>query len=176
MHGTEILRAESPCRENGYDALVTDKKGLFLVISVADCIPVLFHDPVKKVVAAAHAGWRGTAAGIVVGTLDKMKSDYGCDPRDILAFIGPCIGFDHFETGEEVALQFDGNLTRYDTFKKKYFVDLKAANRQQAIGEGVLPDHVETCGYCTFQDEKLFFSHRRDKGLTGRMVAVIGMR
>lgn len=176
VHGCEILKAENPCRENGYDALITDKKGLFLVISVADCVPVLIHDTYKHVVAAVHAGWRGTVSEIVFKTLQKMISEYNCRTENMKAYIGPCLSFDHFEVGDEVADHFSGNFKRFDSSKKKYFVDLKAANQEQLMRTGVAKSNIEVSGYCTFCEEKMFFSYRRDKGNTGRMVAVIGMR
>lgn len=176
VHGSEILNAEKACRENGYDSLITNKKNLTLIVSIADCTPILIHDPIKNVIAAIHAGWRGTVSQIVLKTIEKMKSTYFTDPKDCKMYIGPCIGFDHFEVGEEVAAHFQGNLKRLDTSNGKYFVDLKAANKLQGLLAGILENNIEVSEFCTFCEENLFFSHRRDKGNTGRMIAVIRLR
>jgi YfiH family protein len=176
VHGCEILKADNACRENGYDAIITDKRNLTLIVSIADCTPILIHDPVKNVIAAIHAAWRGTVSQIVRKTLEKMGTDYGIQPQNCLMYIGPCIGFDHFEVGKEVAEHFSGNLKRFDTSNEKYFVDLKKANKIQGMMAGIPEQNIEISDLCTFCEENLFFSHRRDKGNTGRMIAVIRMR
>lgn len=176
VHGSEILKAENACRENGYDALMTNRKNLTLIVSVADCTPILLHDPVKEVIAAVHAGWRGTVSEIVGKTIRRMQTEYDSNPADCKMFVGPCIGFDHFEVGNEVAEQFSGNLKHFDTFKKKYRVDLKTANKYQGLSAGIQERNIEVSDYCTFRDEHLFFSHRRDNGNTGRMIAVIRIK
>lgn len=175
VHGCEILKAENPCRENGYDALITNRKNLFLVVSVADCIPILIHDPKKEAVAAVHAGWRGTASNIVLKTLQALQSNYGSAPEDCLIYIGPGLCQPHFEVGDEVAAHFSDNHKHFDTSLRKYFVDLKNANRDMALSFGVAEKNIEVSKKCTFCEENMFFSHRRDKGHTGRMAAVIGM-
>lgn len=176
VHGNEILKTENPCRENGYDALITNKNGLTLVVSVADCVPILIHDTSKDVVAAIHAGWKGTVSEIVYKAILKMKMEYGCSSGNLKIFIGPCIAYDHFEVSEEVAIQFPSEVKKTIVGTNKWLVDLKSANKEQAIRAGVSEKNIEVSGYCTFRDENLFFSHRRDKGNTGRMVAVIGLR
>lgn len=176
VHGCEILKVENACRENGYDALITNKRKLTLIVSIADCTPILIHDPVKNVIAAIHAGWRGTVSEIVLKTIRKMKSDYLTEPNDCKMYIGPCIGFDQFEVGDEVAAHFQGNLKRLNTSNGKYLVDLKTANKNQALLAGISENNIEVSEFCTFCEENLFFSHRRDKGNTGRMIAVIRLR
>jgi len=176
VHGCEILRAENACRENGFDAIITEKKNLTLIVSIADCTPILIHDPIKNVIAAIHAGWRGTVAEIVLKTIERMKMEYQSNPKDCKMFVGPCIGFDRFEVGNEVADQFSGNLKRFDSSNNKYFVDLKSANKTQGLKAGIEEKNIEVSEYCTFSNENLFFSHRRDNGNTGRMIAIIRMK
>lgn len=176
VHGCEILNAEKACRENGYDALITNKKNLTLIVSIADCTPILVHDPIKNVIAAIHAGWRGTVSEIVLKTIEKMKCEYFTKPKDCKMYIGPCIGFDHFEVGPEVATHFQGNLKRNSSSNDKYYVDLKSANKNQGLLAGILENNIEVSELCTFCEENLFFSHRRDEGNTGRMIAVIRLR
>ena len=176
VHGCEILKVENACRENGYDALITNKRNLTLIVCIADCTPILVHDPIKNVIAAIHAGWRGTVSEIVLKTIHKMKSEYFSNPTDCKMYIGPCIGFDHFEVGIEVAAHFHGNLKRTGTYNDKYFVDLKSAIKNQGLLAGIPENNIEVSELCTFCEENLFFSHRRDKGNTGRMIAVIRMK
>lgn len=175
VHGKEILFATAPGRHEGYDAIITNVKGLYAVVSVADCTPVLVYDPKNKAIAAIHAGWRGTAQEIVAHTMGKMKSEFGTQGEDCLAWIGACIGYEHFEVGEEVAIRFPKTFQRYDAERKKYFVDLKSANLFQLEQHGVGKNNVEISSYCTISDNDRFFSYRKEKGLTGRMIAVMGM-
>jgi polyphenol oxidase len=176
VHGNKILVTDSPCISEGYDAFVTDKPGVFLVISIADCTPVLIYDTKNKVVAAIHAGWKGTAGNIVLKALQQMQQDYKTKGSDCIAYVGACISFDSFEVGEEVAEKFSVSEKRFDTGKQKYFVDLKGANFRQLTDFGLKPDNIEVSPYCTYQDNTLFFSYRKGKGQTGRMMAVIGLK
>jgi YfiH family protein len=175
VHGTQVLTVHEPVITEGYDAMITNKKNVYLSVSVADCVPVLIFDKKNLAVAAIHAGWRGTAGHIVAKALQQMKQEYNSDASGCYAFIGACIGYDAFEVGTEVAEQFA------DPFKKKagndkFFVDLKSANAQQLIDFGIPKNHIEILPYCTKQNNDLFFSHRYEKGVTGRMMAVIGIK
>ncbi len=176
IHGAEILHAQNPQITEGYDAQISNTKGLFLVVSVADCTPILIHDEKENAVAAIHAGWRGTVSNIVGNTLAKMKATFGTEGKNCKAFIGACIGYEQFEVGEDVAAHFDKVFKRFDTDKQKYYVNLKAANREQLLRFGVLPQNIEISNYCTSANNDLFFSHRKEKGNTGRMMAVIGLK
>ena len=175
VHGTDVLVVEKPGSSEKYDAQITNKPDVFLVASIADCTPVLIYDPVHKAVAAVHAGWRGTVGGIVSKTLAKMHEAYGTLGSDCKAFIGACISYKNFEVGDDVAQHFDAALKRFDPGKQKWFVDLKAANKAQLLAAGLKPEHIEVSDYCTVENNDLFFSHRKEKGRTGRMMAVIGM-
>ncbi len=175
VHGNEVFVADAPIITEGYDALITNKPNVFLAISIADCTPILICDTKNKAVAAIHAGWKGTVAAIVSITLQKMNTVYGTNGADCVAYVGACIGYSNFEVGEEVALHFDKAFKRYDEQKQKWFVDLKAANKQQLLDFGVLSQNIEISNYCTVKDKELFFSHRRDKGVSGRMMVVIGI-
>ncbi len=176
VHGIDIYTADSPIINEGYDALITNKAGLYLSVSIADCTPVLIYDKTNKAVAAIHAGWKGTVAEIVRHTLDKMHELYYTKGADCAAYIGACIGYDNFEVGEEVAMHFDASFKKFDGIKQKWFVDLKSANKKQLMDCGLPSENIEISAYCTVKDEELFFSHRRDDGKTGRMMAVIGMK
>ncbi len=176
VHQNKVQVVERPGRTEGYDAQITNKRGVFLTVSVADCTPVLIHDERNDAVAAVHAGWRGTTMGAVTNTLKQMKRVYGTNGRFCKAFIGPCISFDVFEVGEEVAVNFDAAYKRFDEEKKKWFVDLKEANKRQLLDFGISSGQIEISEYCTVKNNDLFFSHRKEKGKTGRMLAVIGLK
>lgn len=175
VHGDKVLLVNGPGNHEGYDAQITNRKNVFLAASIADCTPVLIHDEKNGAVAAIHAGWRGTAAQIVSKTLAQMNAHYGTVGGDCKAFIGACIGYAHFEVGEEVAAHFDAPLKRFDGGRQKWFVDLKGANAAQLKAFGIPAENIEITERCTVNDNALFFSHRKEQGKTGRMMAVIGL-
>ncbi len=176
VHGNKVLLVNEPITSEGYDALITNKHNNYLAVSVADCTPILIHDEKQNAVAAIHAGWKGTIGKIVSNTLHEMQNHFGTEGKDCKAFIGVCISYSNFEVGEEVAEKFDNAFKRFDAEKQKWFVDLKNENQQQLLDFGVLPQNIEISDYCTISNNDLFFSHRKEKGKTGRMMAVIGMR
>lgn len=176
VHGNEVLIVNEPVTNEKYDAQITKKPNVFLAVSIADCTPILIHDEKENAVAAIHAGWKGTAENIVSNTLHKMQEAFGTKGENCKAYIGACIGYENFEVGNEVATHFDASIKRFDEQKQKWFVDLKEANSEQLIGFGVLKENIEISTYCTVKNNDLFFSHRKEKGVTGRMMAVIGIR
>lgn len=145
------------------DALITAQPGLLLTIRTADCIPVLIADPVRRAVAAIHAGWRGTVSGIAGKTVKKMMESFSSDPADLIAAIGPGIGKCCFEVGPEVAAHF----ATYEGH-----VDLAAANRLELVAAGL--SRISIGAPCTCCNVALFHSFRRDKTLS-RMVSAIGI-
>jgi YfiH family protein len=174
VHGDQILLAEAPGRYEGYDALITNRPGVFVAVTIADCTPILICDPVSRAVAAIHAGWKGTVARIVEKTLETMSRHFGTAPRDCLAYVGACIDECSYEVGEEVGKQFDAPFARFDQASGKYFVDLKAANAAQLEGAGFSRENIEISPFSTVLHNEDYFSHRKEKGVTGRMTAVIG--
>lgn len=176
VHGSEVLTATGPVRANGYDALVTNQPGLLLAVSVADCVPILVYDPQNQAVAAIHAGWRGTVAGIVEKTIRQMAVEFGTEGRDCAAYVGTCISAAEYEVGEEVAAEFAPQFKHWDATRGKFRVDLKAANAAQLLAVGVPETRVEVSPFCTVQHNADYFSHRADGGVTGRMLAAIGLR
>ncbi|MGQ0628414.1 MAG: peptidoglycan editing factor PgeF [Phycisphaerales bacterium] len=159
------------------DALVTDDPGVVLCMRTADCAPVLMADGSGRVVAAVHAGWRGVIAGVAARAAEVMEREFSAPCRR--AVIGPCIGADAFEVGAEVVEAFragfgeDPSVWRARSDGKGH-VDLQRALRVQLERAGVAV--VEACGGCTVSQPGLYFSHRRDRGVTGRMAALIGVR
>ena len=114
VHGDQIRIVEAPGGAEGFDALVTNVPGILLAVSVADCTPILIYDARRKAIAAIHAGWRGTVAGIVAKTLECMQSTYGTQGADCFAFIGACIDACSFEVGDEVATEFADTYKQFD--------------------------------------------------------------
>lgn len=158
------------------DALVTDRRGLTLGMATADCVPVLFADPVSGVVAAAHAGWRGVVGGVLEATVETMVQRFGVDPRELRAAMGPCIGPCCFEVGEEVAAQFARfPKTVLRGMRPKPMVDLPAAVLQVLRGCGLAEANLAESGLCTRCHPELLFSYRRDGEATGHHLSVIGL-
>jgi len=163
---------------NETDAVITNMKGVCLAIKTADCVPVLVYDLKQKVVAAIHAGWRGTVQGIVLKTINLMTEEFGSKPSDLFAGIGPSISPEVYEVGEEVwrlfAPEFYHAADPSETDKR--LLDIWSANFKQLILAGVPPDQIEVAKICTFSDPDRFFSARRDGQQTGRMATGIMLR
>lgn len=164
------------------DGLVTDIPGVPLTVFGADCLTVLLYDPVRQVIGAVHAGWRGTALGIVGCAVEKMKSDYGCDPRDVLAAIGPGISRCCFETDEDVPKAMletygDGAAQFVDRLENgKYKVDLKGLNLLRLKLSGVVVTNVDTSPDCTMCHPEKYWSHRTTGGRRGSQASLICLR
>ena len=161
------------------DALVTNEPGVTLVTHYADCTPLLFADPEKKVIALAHAGWRGTVEKIGEATVDVMVEQYGCDPTDIIAVVGPAIGSCCYEVDTPVFERF-ASLTELKPayFTKslghgKYLVDLKETNRRMLLEAGLLSINITISDVCTKCNSGLLFSHRASGGKRGGLIAMM---
>lgn len=165
----------------GVDALVTDVPGLPLACFYADCVPVFLLDPVRRVVALAHAGWKGTVARIGLKTVQKMSAVFGTDPKDCLAGIGPSIGPCCYEIDGGVLEQFEGSFPYWEDLvvpvgPGKWRLDLWQANKRTLAKAGLLNKNIEVAGLCTFCLNKLFFSYRSQGGTTGRMASLIMLK
>jgi YfiH family protein len=176
VHDSKIRQVQEAGQWEGYDAFITNKEGVILSVTIADCCPVLVYDPVHKAVGAAHAGWKGTVEEIATKMLLKMRDAYGTRPADCWAYIGTCIGADDFEVDADVADHFEATYKWWKPVTKKYHVDLKTANGDQLLRLGVSAGQMEYSTFSTVADNDRYFSHRAEKGKTGRMLAVIGVR
>lgn len=176
VHGISILHATEPGRFEGYDALITNQPGLLIGVTVADCTPILIYDHQNQAVAAIHAGWKGTSGGIVTKTLEAMQQRFGTSAEQCYAYIGTCIDQQSFEVGPEVAQKFSPAFKRDDMRSGKSFVDLKAANAHLLIDFGIPVTQIGVSIYSTVINNEDYFSHRAEKGQTGRLLAVIGLR
>ena len=163
------------------DALITQEKGVCLCVSTADCTPILLYDRKQQVIAAIHAGWRGSVNYIIRKTLEQMNRLYNTQGEDIFAAIGPCIGFDAFEVGDEVYDAFKQNdfpmeyISGWKPETHKWHIDLQMANSVQLIDFGVPTEQIDICDICTFTHYEKFFSARRLGIKSGRILSGIFM-
>lgn len=164
------------------DGLLTDVPGITLVTQFADCVGLLFYDPVKRVIAASHAGWRGTVGKIGAETVDRMCTEFGCRACDIRVGIAPSIGPCCFEVDrpvyDEIAKLDIPDLQSFikDDRNGKYHIDLWGINRATLTAEGVLPEHISVTDLCTKCLHDDFFSHRFTKGERGNLAALIALK
>jgi len=157
------------------DALITHKKGIVLTILTADCVPVLLYDKEKEVVAAVHAGWKGTKAQIVAKTVLKMKNIYGCDPTKIIVGIAPSIGRCCYEVDGDVAEYFFDTPEGFTHVGEKFMLDLPFINKKQLLDVGVSESNIEMSDVCTACEVERFFSYRKEQGCSGRFMSMIGL-
>jgi polyphenol oxidase len=175
VHGLAVRVVTAAGGAEGFDAQITNQAGILLAVSVADCTPILVYDTKNRALAAIHAGWKGTCGELVLKSLKTMSEQYGTKARDCFAYVGTCIDECSFEVGPEVAAQFDPAFKRPDPGRDKYFVDLKKANAAQLIRFGIPENQLEISPYSTVLHNEDYFSHRKEKGITGRMMGFIGL-
>jgi len=185
VHGTDALvvdRALTPADrfQGGWDALVTDQPGIMVAVRTADCVPVLVHDPTRRVVAAIHAGWRGAIAGIVPKTIALMESRFGSSPEHLRMSIGPSAGACCYEVDEPVLDRLrqefqDWEKVVRDRRAGTARLDLKTLIREQAQAAGASRGSITVVNLCTICHEDLFFSYRREGKVIGTMVSAIGL-
>jgi YfiH family protein len=200
------LVSKFPAQTPHADAAVSARAGLLLGIQTADCVPILLADVHRRVVAAIHAGWRGTLARVAAKTLGRMRLEFGTRPEDVLAALGPAIGLCCYEVGREVAQAFSAQFERAEEWFEGPFerlatgeqpnplpwltmmppghepppervrLDLRAANRWQLVDAGVNPRNIAVSALCTGCRTDLFFSYRKEGAGAGRMMSLIGIR
>jgi YfiH family protein len=195
---------QMPAQPLAGDGIVTNAPGLVLAVQTADCLPVILADQKRRAVGVFHAGWRGTVKRIVEKGVGEMRKHFKSDPPDLVAAIGPGVQACCYEVGEEVRTKFEaqfayaGSLFRQvkesDPVREKYpllfltarapghselpvklFLDLVEANRRQLLDAGVMAKNIEAVGPCTACHTELLFSFRAEKGVTGRMMAAVGI-
>jgi polyphenol oxidase len=192
----------APTKQCKGDAVATKTPGLLLGVRTADCAPVLVVDPIKRVAAAIHAGWRGTLQRIVAKSIGQMQMEFGCNPADLLAAIGPTIGGCCYEVGTEVASQFAAKFTNASEFfdelrtgdepnplqwlnmmppghqppPKNVILNLPKANKLQLLEAGLPEKNIHVTNLCTSCDVDQLFSYRKERDRSGRLLSVIGIR
>ena len=190
-HETKVLKVGTKDRGKGItkdrdyegiDALITDEKGIILSCFSADCVPILFYDPIHKAVGACHSGWRGTKGKILQNVVEEMRKHFSSNPAEILVAIGPSICKEQYVVSEDLALSFleDYPDLGEDTAspiqrisKDKFQLDLWDLNRRIALDCGIKEEHISISGYCTMENPELFFSHRYSQGKRGLQGAFI---
>jgi YfiH family protein len=174
----ETMRPGGRRRERLFraDAAVTDARGVYFMLTFGDCVPLLFADRRHGVVAAAHAGWRGTAGSIGPAVVRAMRKQFGCDPADIVVGIGPSIGPCCYAVGAQVVETFRnrGAIHQLECRDGLAYLDLWASNERQLTDAGIMPGSIENARLCTSCRTDLFFSHRAENGSTGRFGLCIG--
>ncbi len=177
---SDRLHVVSPPRESGQwtarpegDALLSSETGVLVGVRTADCLPLLLVDPRARVVAAVHAGWRGSAKRIAAKSVEKLRDQFGARPEDIQVLIGPGIGPCCYEVGPDVAAEFDGAVSRREG---RVCLDLVTANRTQLADAGVPEAQIHAAEMCTGCIAEQFYSYRREGAQAGRMLAVVGIR
>ena len=190
-HETKVLKVGTKDRGKGItkdrdyegiDALITDEKGIILSCFSADCVPILFYDPIHKAVGACHSGWRGTKGKILRNVVEEMSKHFSSNPADILIAIGPSISKEQYIVSEDLGLSFledypdlgeDSSSPIQRISKDKFQLDLWDLNRRIALDSGIREEHISISGYCTMENPELFFSHRYSQGRRGLQGAFI---
>ena len=190
-HETKVLKVGTKDRGKGItkdrdyegiDALITDEEGIILSCFSADCVPILFYDPIHKTVGACHSGWRGTKGKILQNVVEEMRKHFSSNPAEILIAIGPSICKEQYVVSEDLALSFleDYPDLGEDTAspiqrisKDKFQLDLWDLNRRIALNCGIKEENISISGYCTMENPELFFSHRYSQGKRGLQGAFI---
>ncbi len=182
VHGKAVAamtHADAGNYRQGFDAIITRERGLALTMRFADCVPIVFFDPVQRAIGLAHAGWRGVAENVIAATVAALHDNFGSNPRDLWAGIGPCIGADRYRVGQEVidlvapACPPHAPIVRRPPAGSLH-LDLNAAVLSQLQACGV--ENVEDSAICTASNTAEWFSHRAENGKTGRFGVVIGLR
>ena len=184
-HGANVLRIAHEHRGRGFykdplppcDGIITDDPTVTLVTSHADCGADFFYDPVHRAIGMAHAGWKGTLLRIGAEMARRMAEEFDTDPSDIIAATGPCICRDCFEVDADLGEKFQSEFG-YPGISRpgrqgKAYVDLELAAAVQFVEAGIRPERITLMNACTYENRRHFFSHRRDKGITGSMAAYI---
>lgn len=180
VHGNDVVVAEGNQPQRKWltraDAMITDKPNVGLAMRFADCVPILFYDPQHHALGIAHAGWRGTVTKIVQHTVEAMQNVYGTNPAELQVGIGPSIGPDHYQVGEEVVVQVHANFEHTEDLITRAedgsaYLDLWTANELSLQEIGV--HSIERANICTATYTDEFYSHRAEKGKTGRFGVVM---
>lgn len=190
-HTTNVICVGRKDRGNGVlyerkyhdvDGMVTDDPEVTLITYYADCVPLYFVDPAHRAIGLSHSGWRGTAGRMGRATLEKMRREFGTDPKDVLCAIGPSICGDCYEVGPEVAEVFFSEFADrageilFDKGGGKYLLNLWKANEIVLTDAGILPDHLAVTDVCTCCNSELLFSHRASCGKRGNLAAVLTLK
>jgi YfiH family protein len=187
VHGSDILVIDEPNEDYSHflglegDAIITNQPGVMIGVCVADCVPILLLDGEKRIIAAVHAGWQGTAAGLVSKTVAGMRSEFGSEPARLQAAIGPCIQKCCYEVDAPVRQAFQQGGIAWDSCTEQkgpgaWLLDMAAANRELLLLAGLPASAIQTSDKCVCCHSEQFFSYRRDQGESGRQMGFIMLK
>ncbi len=182
VHSARYVIARAPRKNEPYhqaDVILTDTPGVTLLMRFADCVPIMLFDPGHQAIGLVHAGWMGTVRRVVQSAVRGMIENFDSDPREIRAGLGPSVGPDHYEVGEDVVAKVRGEFAHADSRylrskQASFYLDLWSANHDQLRELGVR--HIERAGICTACRIEDWYSHRAENGRTGRFGALIGLK
>ena len=183
IHSSTVIKVDRPNLPDvpltHADGMITNQPGVLLLMRFADCVPIFLYDPIRKVVGIAHAGWKGTVLGTAIEAVKKMQSEFGSYPGDLIAGIGPSIGPDHYQIGQDVIRDVRKSFPEQwgeilDENSDSVKLDLWKANVLSLQKAGVTK--IEVAGICTACNLADWYSHRGDQGKTGRFAALIGLK
>jgi polyphenol oxidase len=174
VHGNTLKYVDKEGYAGESDAMVTDKPGLGLIISAADCTSVYIYDFSKKIIAGVHAGWRGTQLDILEKTINEMVITYGCSPYTMTAYIAPSISGEVYEVDEDVAVRFDEKYVM--PVNSKYLLNVSLKNYHALLEAEIPAENIQYSSLCTYKMKELLHSYRRDGIKSGRSVGVIAMK
>ena len=172
-HSDNVRIANTETEYANTDSLIISHKNIAVYLKFADCTPIIFYDPIKRIGAVTHAGWRGTAKRIGVKTVQKMQSEFDSKPSDIIAIIGPAIGLCCYEVSEDVKKNLIKTVKNSEGLFIGNNVDLKGINARQLQEIGI--EQTDICPYCTSCNNNLFYSYRKENGTDKRHYAILQM-
>lgn len=173
-HSDTIKIVDEPGFVGDCDALITNKKGLGLAITSADCAGIFLYDKVNMVIAAVHSGWRGTEKKILNKTIDVMRNKFSTDARRLIAYVSPSISAMNYEVGKEVAEKFPRKYVIKNC--NKLFLDITTANYDILLANQVIKENIQISNICSFETKSLLHSYRRDGEMSGRALGIIALR
>lgn len=174
VHSDTISNVNTSGNCGESDALICSKNNLLLVLTIADCTPVLIYDAENKVIAAVHSGWRGAENKILKKTMLKMRDEFNSKGENLFVYLGPSISQINYEVGKDVASLFEKRFIL--TLNEKFYLDVSSVNYDFLNDFGVKRNNIQKSGLCTYQMKELLHSYRRDGNRSGRLLAVIAMR
>lgn len=190
VHGSKIVNPKNEPEPFVGDAVITDETNCYPSIKTADCQSILIIDPIRKVTAAIHAGWKGTVQRITRKVILELETAYGCSPSDLIAALGPSVGTCCYEVDEKVIEPFRKSAPDADRFIESYMItdpisgvdrissrlDLRRTNKHELLESGVNSDNIKDLDLCTQCHDTMFYSYRRDGANPGRLIALAGFR
>ncbi|MDP3147615.1 MAG: peptidoglycan editing factor PgeF [Ignavibacteria bacterium] len=174
IHSDKIVFVDCPGDQGESDAMITDKPGLGLAISTADCVSIFLYEPKRKIIAGVHSGWKGTSLKILEKTIIKLEEEFHANLKEIICYIGPSISQKNYEVGEDVAKYFD---EKYLSPKgAKFLLDVAKINYDILRKFEVRKENIQISSLCSYDWKSLFHSYRRDGSLSGRSLGVLAMK